>query len=467
MLMDSNQVRDLGLEDRVLMTSRNSVAAQNRFVYYPDHLVRMPGPGMSFWSNVSNVLSESIFKGTVSGALTELTKPRRDVSLKDESIGSFLSRRFGSALADNVASAVFHGIYAGDIYKLSARTILAGLWETERRHISVIAGMLQAPFGGEVPVATTDLEVVKEFNKQPRMTETLEAVKKSSVFTFKGGLGELADRIEAKLLNNPKVDVQKRTVAKSLKNPSDEAASTMAITTMNLNTKEAQVADFSHVISTIGGDKLADISSASSTTDFSPTLGYNTAVTVMVVNLFFSNPEILPVHGFGYLLPRTVPFEQNPERALGVVFDTDASIGQDAVPGTKVTVMLGGHWWDDFDTYPDEDEGASMAKAVLRRHLGIDEEPRAVRVSLQKDCIPQYGVGHDDRMEDAHRALSRWGGRLRVAGNSYTGVGLNDCVRAARDVVQGLVDGTGKTGLDNFVGGKKWSWVNPSELKKV
>ena len=185
----------------------------------------------------------------------------------------------------------------------------------------------------------------------------------------------------------------------------------------------------------------------------------------MVVNLFFSNSQVLPVHGFGYLLPRSVPFEQNPERALGVVFDSDASIGQDDVPGTKVTVMLGGHWWEDFDAYPDEDEGASMAKAVLSRHLGIKEEPRAIRISLQRNCIPQYGVGHEARMEEASLRLESFKGRLRVAGNSYTGVGLNDCIRAARDVVKGLVDGTGRTGLESFVGGKKWSWCKREDLQ--
>lgn len=219
--------------------------------------------------------------------------------------------------------------------------------------------------------------------------------------------------------------------------------------------------EFDHVVSTIPGDKLASIAPTINLSSLSRT----SAVTVMVVNLFFSSPDILPVHGFGYLLPRSVPFEQNPERALGVVFDSDASIGQDDVPGTKVTVMLGGHWWDDFDAYPDEDEGASMAKALLNRHLGINEEPRAIRVSLQRNCIPQYGVGHEARMEDASLRLESFKGRLRVAGNSYTGVGLNDCIRAARDVVKDLVNGTGTTGLESFVGGKKWSWFKREELK--
>lgn len=239
---------------------------------------------------------------------------------------------------------------------------------------------------------------------------------------------------------------------------------------IQINAKEASNRettdyDFDHIVSTISGNKLASIASRSPITNLSP-LSCTSAVTVMVINLFFSNPNILPVHGFGYLLPRSVPFEQNPERALGVVFDSDASIGQDDIPGTKVTVMLGGHWWDDFDAYPDEDEGASMAKALLSRHLGIDEEPRAIRVSLQRNCIPQYGVGHEARMEDASLRLESFKGRLRVAGSSFTGVGLNDCIRAARDVVKGLVDGTGKTGLESFVGGKKWSWFKPEELKK-
>ena len=186
----------------------------------------------------------------------------------------------------------------------------------------------------------------------------------------------------------------------------------------------------------------------------------------MVVNMFFSSASLLPVQGFGYLLPRSLPFEQNPELALGVIFDSDATIGQDDVAGTKVTVMLGGHWWDGWDSVPDEEQGARLAKAVLQRHLKIADEPRAIRVSLQRNCIPQYSVGHDDRMADISNDLERtFSGRLRVAGNSYTGVGLNDCIRAARDVVKALVNSRGKTGLDSFVGGRKWSWWPPEVVE--
>ncbi len=99
-----------------------------------------------------------------------------------------------------------------------------------------------------------------------------------------------------------------------------------------------------------------------------------------------------------------------------------------------------------------------MAKSVLQRHLGITDEPERVHVGLQKECIPQYTVGHSKRMKDVHYKLrSKWNGRLRVAGNSYTGVGLNDCVRAAKDVVSGLsADEEIRTGLEGFVEEEVW-----------
>lgn len=178
------------------------------------------------------------------------------------------------------------------------------------------------------------------------------------------------------------------------------------------------------------------------------------------MNLYFSNPNLLPEQGFGYLIPRSIPFEQNPECALGVVFDSDALQGQDTVTGTKITVMLGGHWWDGLVAYPDSEEAVSMARAVLKRHLNVDEEPQAVNASLQRDCIPQYTVGHKSRLKDAHyKLMSQFGGKLSVVGSSYTGVGLNDCIRAGRDLAKQIASEENVTGLESFVQPQQWVLV--------
>ncbi|KAL8799748.1 MAG: hypothetical protein Q9182_005654 [Xanthomendoza sp. 2 TL-2023] len=438
-------IRDLDLEDQVLMTSRQSVAAQNRFIYFPDHLVRLPGPGSSLFNTFYSIFSEPLFKNMFSSMCTEFSKPAQ-IHMDDESIGSFISRRFNPSLADNIVSAGIHGIYAGDIYQLSIRSIMPSLWYAEQVKKSITAGFV----GGWSLRWPQDAAFEAEWAKAPPASETIQAVRDSSVFTFRRGIGQLADRLEAKLWGAANVTIRLDTKVDELHLEQSHSCPSMTLMARcaGKSVGEPEKTSFTHVISTISGRALHDIVRPTSSLSV---LSQTPSVTVMVVNLYFSNPSVLPARGFGYLLPRSLSFEQNPERALGVVFDSDATIGQDEIPGTKVTVMLGGHWWDDWAAYPDEEQGASMAKAILKRHLAVAEEPKAVRVGLQRNCIPQYTVGHYSRMEQADEVLKRFKGRLKVAGNSYNGVGLNDCVRSAREVVMDLVQGRSeKTGLEWF-----------------
>ena len=196
-------------------------------------------------------------------------------------------------------------------------------------------------------------------------------------------------------------------------------------------------------------------------------------VTVGLVNLYFPpTPEPLHPPGFGYLLPRTTSFLSNPERALGVIFDSDTISGQDIYPddhvprGTKMTVMLGGHWWNDFDQLPTEHELSRMALSVLRRHLHIHIDPTIIQASIQKECIPQYPVGHNQTMMQLRTVLRQvHGGRIRVAGSSYTGVGVNDCVRAGWDAAEGIAGNSRThdrelyTGLEMFEQGEEYQWT--------
>lgn len=231
---------------------------------------------------------------------------------------------------------------------------------------------------------------------------------------------------------------------------------------------------YAQVLSTISSGALARLTDVPG--QFATSLQATPSVTVMVVNLFFKEEGLVP-NGFGYLIPRSIGFDQNPECALGVVFDSDSTYGQDTVPGTKLTVMLGGHWWDTFDTYPSAEEGEEMARRVLKRHLNITCSPVAVNASLQKDCIPQYTVGHAKRMQEADAELHRaFGGRLGVTGNSYNGVGLNDCIKnAANLVTQVIGDGSkGKrplgslnriSGLEAFKNDGRWVDVVSADLQ--
>lgn len=181
----------------------------------------------------------------------------------------------------------------------------------------------------------------------------------------------------------------------------------------------------------------------------------------MVINLYYENPNLLPVNGFGYLIPRSVPLSQNPERALGVIFGSEVGAGQDTSQGTKLTVMMGGHWWDGWkeSDYPDEKTAVEMARKLLKRHLNVSEIPSVTGARLQRNAIPQPTVGHCDRMAQLDRALRRdYGDKLKVGGAWYTGVGLNDCIRSGELHSLRLrhrdVDGSSGTGLGVFSAGE-------------
>ncbi|KAI1003586.1 hypothetical protein K3495_g4619 [Podosphaera aphanis] len=431
-LATAELIQDLDLKNEIIVSSKDSVAARNRYVYYPDHLVRMPGPGENILVQIKSFLCEPIFKGALSAAFFEISSPPRPTDLEDESVGSFFSRRLGGEhLVNNIHSAVAHGIYAGDIYQLSIRSLFPSLWYLEKEFGSLIKGAAICS-KKKIHLATPSELALRAEILPCINSELVDVLKSAGVYTFRGGIETLSKALEKKLRTLPNVEINLNDKAKSLESTND------GILLKSSKNKSPKL--HTHVISTL----LPHITAA--LTPHLPSLALVPTVTVMVVNLYYHSTKILSVRGFGYLIPRSIPFEQNPECALGVVFDSDAIQGLDTVAGTKLTVMLGGHWWDGTRAYPDEEEGRKMAQAVLKRHLGITELPQYVKVHLQKECIPQYTLGHTSRLAKAKKDLGAFRGRLSVAGNGYQGVGVNDSIAAARRLVSGLE--FGNTGLE-------------------
>jgi len=374
----------------------------------------------------------------IGGIFKEPFRRRRAPDVEDESVGSFITRRFSPNLANNFVSAVFHGIYAGDIDRLSARSLMPNLWRDEALRGSVIRGAL-----ARNRLERYDDVMLRAELHKPNLG-LMGRIGDASVYSFRSGVATLSRALEAELRRNHNIAI--RTGAEVRSVGYDPARSSGEVPF------EIGVQKYSHVVSTLLAPVTNSLLPAAHRV---AALAAIEAVTVLVVNLYFATPRLLPVTGFGYLLPKSLPVEVNPYHALGVIFDSDAT-PQETEPGTKVTVMLGGHYWRDRrTTYPDIAEAVEMARDVLRRHLGIEETPVATNVSLNRDCIPQYTVGHEDRLVEARDGLERLNGGFSVAGASYKGVGLNDCVRSARDVVKTLVEKGRGTGLER-AGEVRW-----------
>ncbi|KIW94819.1 protoporphyrinogen oxidase [Cladophialophora bantiana CBS 173.52] len=491
--------------------SKSSPAALNRYIYYPDHLVRLPVLNrhtslLELLRAVNNVLTEPLYDG-IWRCLREPWVPPRDENVRDESVGDFVSRRFDKNVADNLLSAVCHGIFAGDIYRLSARTLLPQLWHLETRDREKAPGILLEILSNMANRVTLNpVDGVLHANRQVLALRSLETYYKRipnldsfgemSVFTFRRGLGQITSSLERELRKNENITIlQSSPVEDVVFNENKNQVSVR-------RNPSGITSNYDYVVSTLGPRTLKQFLSRSAqalSSALDPKVTNacdhsDASVNVMVVNLYYSNQNLLPpsVRGFGYLIPRSVPLEQNPERALGVIFSSETSgrsdsiasrsagpyfisidsdrggpldpdppeddseiVLQDTAPGTKLTVMLGGHWWSEWapSDLPSEEQAIEMAQTLLRRHLNIQESPEVAKARLNRDCIPQYPVGYAQDMATIHEALtSMYHGRLKLAGPWWRGApGMSDCVLSARESAWAIRDKADDyTGLQGY-----------------
>ncbi|KAK3092893.1 hypothetical protein FSP39_008499, partial [Pinctada imbricata] len=163
------------------------------------------------------------------------------------------------------------------------------------------------------------------------------------------------------------------------------------------------------------------------------------AVTCVVVNLEYPGKQDIP-QGFGVLLPA---MEDGP--VLGVVFDSCTFPDHDRKDQdcTRLTLMLGGHWYDELKDRVgsmDEESLSSFSCSTIERLLKITDKPNKVIVSIQKDCIPQYYVGHSQMVDDMFDYIKDNQLPLTLIGNSYKGVAVNDCILNAKIGAERVLD---------------------------
>jgi len=123
----------------------------------------------------------------------------RPQHITDESVDSFLSRRFGETFALKFGSALVHGIYAADSRQLSVKAAFPSLWHAEERgRGSVIRGML-TPVRSRKETDPYELGLMGDL------------MQGTSVYSFKDGMRTLTDALESYLLALPNVTIIRGT----------------------------------------------------------------------------------------------------------------------------------------------------------------------------------------------------------------------------------------------------------------
>jgi oxygen-dependent protoporphyrinogen oxidase len=86
----------------------------------------------------------------------------------------------------------------------------------------------------------------------------------------------------------------------------------------------------------------------------------------------------------------------------------------------------------------DTDSLVALAREELQYTLGIDAQPLISRVFVWENAMPQYNLGHPEKLKQISKRLENCPG-LALAGNGYCGIGIPDCIRSGELAVDALL----------------------------
>jgi protoporphyrinogen/coproporphyrinogen III oxidase len=304
----------------------------------------------------------------------------------DESIGAFMTRRFGTEAATYLAEPLLAGIHAGDVDRLSVRALFPRFAEEEAKYGSLL----------------------RAFRQQPSRRPSPDGA-------FKSLPGGLSDMVRALIANLPADSIRVRTAVSRI----DKDGDTFRVETGadHLEARVVVLATPAFAASTI----LRSLSPALSA--LCGEIPYASAATVALA--FKRDAVAHPLNGSGFVVPKV-------EKTGIMAGSWLSSKWPNRAPADRVLLraFVGGAR-DPRALDKSDAELVATAMAALRPLLGIVGEPLLKRVYRWERGNAQHEVGHLDRLARIETALLTIPG-LHLTGSGYRGVGIPDCVADGR-----------------------------------
>lgn len=397
--------RRLGLSRRVIETEP---AAAGSLVMRRGRLLPMPD-GMSGLvpTRMAPVATTRLLSplAKLRVACEYVVPVRREES--DESVERFVVRRFGRGMYDRLLEPLLTGIVAGDGGRLSMAALFPQLREQERRHGSLLRGMLAGRRAAPgAPHA-----------QGPR-----------GLVSLAGGLSEMVEQFEHAHDRAPARDRLRRIRRGAAVERVERVGERYMVTLAGGETLGADaviVAVPAFAAAQLLQPLDAGLASALREVEYASTVTISVALPSAAV-------PALP-RGTGYTVPRAEG------RAVLACTFTSAKFGGRAPSGhTLFRFFLGGAARGDFVERSD----AELTRIVcdeLRDVLGVTRMPALVRINRLPRAMPQYAVGHLDLLARMDARIERHGA-LALAGAAYRGVGIPDCIRSGRRAAERVLN---------------------------
>jgi protoporphyrinogen/coproporphyrinogen III oxidase len=327
----------------------------------------------------------------------------------DETLGSFVTRRLGRSAYENLIEPLMSGIYAGDGDQLSLQSTFPYLRDLELKHGGLVKGALA---------------VRRERAQKMRANGKSHEPTPGSRSIFLTPINGLAEIVEA-LVENLEAggaDLRLRASVKDVR--CHHASRTWNVT---LDTGEHLEAD-GLILATpsyVSGGLLENLAP-----DLADELKAIEYVSTATVTLAYAESDLpRPLDGYGYVIPRS-----EGHNALACTW-TSTKFPHRAPHGYALLRIFIGRAGQDGDISFDDDNLLAIAREELEHTLGITVEPLLTRVFRWEKAMPQYNLGHPQRLERINAALEKIPG-LALAGNGYLGIGIPDCIYSGELAVE-------------------------------
>jgi protoporphyrinogen/coproporphyrinogen III oxidase len=389
--------KEVGMDGKLVPNSTGK-----SYVLVNEKLYSMPGGSiMGIPTEIGPFITTGLFSvpGKVRAA-ADFILPKSP-SGKDQSLGGFFRRRLGNEVVENLIEPLLSGIYAGDIDQMSLMSTFPQFYQVEQKYRSLILGMK------------------KTTPTQPKKTEK-KGEKKGGFLTFKTGLQSFAEAIEAKL--DPQSILKGHRVDKIVKREKQYE--------LYLNNDETLLAD-SLVVATphkITAAMFADY-------DFFEPLKSVPSTSVATVALAFPEEAIkTDIDGTGFVVSR------NGDYSITACTWTHKKWEHSTPKGKALLRCYVGRAGDETIVDLSDDQIVNIVLEDLNKTMDITMKPEFAVVSRWKEAMPQYTVGHKQRLETINEHIHQELPGVFIAGASYGGVGVPDCIdqgeRAVKDVLE-------------------------------
>ena len=383
-------VRALGMESELMTTTPAPVTTH---VLIGGEPVPMPaGMMLIFPTDFGSFLSSPLLSwpGRLRMLREQWVPARTDGA--DETLADFMRRRFGAEALDRLGEPLLAGIHSSDPEQQSMQMTFPRFLEMERTHGSVIRALLAA---------------------RRAAAAGPQAAPPPPFLTLRGGIGTLVPP----LLKRLAAALRPNCAAVGL------AHDPAAAHPYRVRLSSGESLDADAVIITTPAPAAASLLDTLRPGLAAP-LREIRYVSTATISLAYPSAAIrAPLAGFGLVIP------QSEGRRINAVTITSRKFAGRAPDGyTLIRVFVGGARTPETAELGDE-AVLAVARDELRSIMQIADAPLWSRIYRWPSAHPQYAIGHGERVAAVEARLPAG---LLLAGSSYRGVGLPDCIQHAQ-----------------------------------